>query len=107
MKVECLNISAPPRSSSALAEAEIRINFDNNEQLGISGLRIFQNKGGALWVGWPTREQGGRFRQMLTSSRLLQHMVEDAVLGSFERWQDERAKAAAASQNAQNAGGAQ
>jgi hypothetical protein len=88
MKIQLSSVSGPT-IAAAIGSASVDLHFDNETVLHISDLRIFRNQQGQLWVGWPMRSVQGKLVQIVSSSRSVHRLVEDAVLPAFERWQKE------------------
>jgi len=86
MKVHVSSISAPT-IAAAIASAAVDLHFDNQTTLHIADLRIFRNQQGQLWVGWPMRRVQDKLTQIVSVSRYIHRLVEDAVLAEFEQRQ--------------------
>jgi DNA-binding cell septation regulator SpoVG len=89
MTVHVSSISGPS-IASAIGSAAVDLHFDNETTLHIADLRIFRNQQGQLWVGWPMRRVQDKLVQIVSSSRNVHRLVEDAVLLAFERQQAEQ-----------------
>lgn len=85
MKAKVLAIS-PPTIPSALAAAEVELTFDDGSTVRISDLRVLRNRQNQLWIGWPMRAVRGSLTQIVSGSRRVQRLIEDAVLPEFESW---------------------
>jgi DNA-binding cell septation regulator SpoVG len=102
MYATLLNLGAPTKTG-ALASADVEVVFDNESRLRIHDIRVLRNQQGDLWIAWPSRVLDGKYIQLLSASRRFTRMIEDCVLPAFEKWQSERTKAAAGSQNTHSA----
>jgi DNA-binding cell septation regulator SpoVG len=78
----------PPRKSSYLAEASVKITLEDGESFVIADLRIIRNKKTQLWVAMPTycMKDGAGWKYLATVdlSRGLRRQLEDAVIAAHE-----------------------
>ena len=82
---------APADKPSLLAVAQVELGFDDHA-VAIDDFRVLRNRQGELWVSTPMRSvrsasssRDYQYVPVVTLSRILKRMVEDAVLAAYER----------------------
>lgn len=82
---------APADKPSILAVAQVELGFDDHA-VTIDDFRVLRNRQSELWVSTPTRSvrsssfsRDYQYVPVVTLSRILKRMVEDAVLAAYER----------------------
>lgn len=84
MKVEFVKLDPPPRSSQAIGSAEVKIEFDNGDTILISNLKVYRNRQGNLWIGYPHFAFNGRYVPIFLASNRIQRALEDAIFPHVE-----------------------